>query len=1390
MAHNLDKRYEGLPMSADFELPIELEVKLRLREPGLLAKLDALVSLGLVSDAQVKVLCRTYLSEPLPEPQVIASPIAQKVEEDEREPKPLLPPVLSPVSPTNATTPAQLPPVLSPVAATKTPTPRQPQWIQSLMAELSVRWLLFLGVFMVVLSSGVLAATQWERFPPAGQYLVLFAYTMIFWGVSVWAQRQSQLRLTAQTLQWVSLLLLPVNFWTMDGFGLWESPLGWVAIAIATPILSFIAWQVLPLLLGDHRQSRRTLFPLAVYPVLCYLHWGWSFPGFATIAVYLGTIATALATVSPGTKKSGVNSKSPSPANLQPFKILLFSYALAILCGRAIFGIGVPIAQLGLAIAIGGWIILESDLTKEQPKIKGTIPPVVPQAGVDMLPREVTARPPQLFGYLGGWLMFAGWLVSVGEQPWQAIAISALALWWLGRRLPRFFHLFDTIAIFTITLQGYWLIRDIIPPAVRTSAIATGTQLAQAQQSPWALLGLTFFPYLLFVVWLTDWLYRRPPAQLQQGAKASARVGDAWALGFGVLLTLLSVPASSMRSLNLLASTLTLAVVTDRRLSWRTHGPTSARPIRPGEFGPFDFLVYLSHVSGLLALFSFVHWGFPRLPIFVWGLLLLALALAEWAVSLTLELKPDLALNLRISAWIESCWPVGLGLASLSYVFWVGNYDGLFYVDAAHWGIVWFATPLALTAIAHFSPDRRSLATGLSITTLILAQVLVWFTPATLLLGLGIGTVLMVVNTRLWQYTAVAAIAIGFGLSFVIHLLNMGVFGLPPISAEGWFVVSAIAVAALCVSYAVTRQRSSSLAQIYTKAYQGWAIGVGGLALAAISTHASNLYFGGFMESSVPILIATILIAGTLTYRMWLSPAAWTFYALGWAVELIAAETLIFFGRSLISLAIANLILGLVAALAGEWWIRRTGRPLRTSWKVIPLIYGVLGQALRWGTLTSWSGFTTLALVVIALTIGRRSREAKPLVYLALIGISVSAYEFLYYQISGLPDPAKFIAIATLGAAIVYNYRWLEPWLTDYLNLTKQEVEFFAHTHWGLSSFIWLSAVVVFSQSATAASSLGSIDLICVGTGVFLTNYALLQGRFPEFKEGEPDPRDRPEALQTAETWVYISMAESAAVGFYVFGYLPSNLQGMFIIWGGAIACVAAYFLDVFPWDRWGWPLRPWRLMARLLPGFAIITTGMRFLGDSTQEWSVSALIVAAFYVFLSYFHNQIRLTYWSAILLNWVILRGLLDAMVPEPIAYIIPMAAAVLYFAQVEPSLQPRDRKGIRHGIRVLAIASISLISLMTNHWLISGIINFLIAVAGLSLRIRAFLYVGTVTLLLNATYQLIILNALYPFLRWVIGLFVGIGCIWIAATVETRREQLVTLLQNWRVELESWD
>jgi uncharacterized membrane protein len=77
-----------------------------------------------------------------------------------------------------------------------------------------------------------------------------------------------------------------------------------------------------------------------------------------------------------------------------------------------------------------------------------------------------------------------------------------------------------------------------------------------------------------------------------------------------------------------------------------------------------------------------------------------------------------------------------------------------------------------------------------------------------------------------------------------------------------------------------------------------------------------------------------------------------------------------------------------------------------------------------------------------------------------------------------------------------------------------------------------------------------------------------------------------------------------------------------------------------------------------------------------------------------------------------------------------------------------------------------------------------------AGLMFRVRAFLYLGTGTFLLNAIERLIFLNTLSFFMRSLVGLTVGIFLIWIAATFETRREQIVTFVQNWLVELKQWE
>ncbi len=76
-----------------------------------------------------------------------------------------------------------------------------------------------------------------------------------------------------------------------------------------------------------------------------------------------------------------------------------------------------------------------------------------------------------------------------------------------------------------------------------------------------------------------------------------------------------------------------------------------------------------------------------------------------------------------------------------------------------------------------------------------------------------------------------------------------------------------------------------------------------------------------------------------------------------------------------------------------------------------------------------------------------------------------------------------------------------------------------------------------------------------------------------------------------------------------------------------------------------------------------------------------------------------------------------------------------------------------------------------------------------AGLVFRIRAFLYVGTLVFALNILNQLVLLNATYPFMKWLLGIAVGFSLIWIAADFERCRTQWLQLTQSWLQDLEGW-
>ncbi|MEH1862117.1 MAG: DUF2157 domain-containing protein [Nostoc sp.] len=1317
-------------MSSPLERPLKIEIRLPSSHPQLLEGLDIWLRLGLISDAQVRQLCREFL--------VCAVVLQPQAEAQTKV-------VFATSDPVQ-----QLP-----IGALQSSSGKQPQqkpakpnfigtMLQSLGAELSVRWLLFLGVFLVVVSSGVLAASQWARFPASGQYGVLFAYTLSFWGLSFWATRQDNLRLTAQTLLIATLLLVPVNFWAIDSFRLWQNPVDWIVVAIACPTLTAIT-----VLLSKNRTIFTNLhtgkLPLVNILGLSYLHWGWQLRGFPLIAVYLATLTTTIITVyhnlfqephtgseeDRGDVYDGLRLRRRLSISL-PAAVII--YSLIVLLVRAIFVTKVDVTLLGLAIGICGWLMT---WLAQQGRGAG-------EAGEVTLIYSSSSLSPSsllLWERLGDVLLFLGWVVSVVNHPWQAIAVSALGLWFVGSRLRRYSLKRDFAAVFVIGLETIWLGWRLVPDNLQKLAIATSTQLTNSQNEPWALLGIALLPYVILMVALTDSLYRSQKREL-------AKFGELLTLLFGAFLTTIAIANPALRSLNLLFSTATLAFVTQRR------SPSSLP------------LVYLTHIMGVLTFCFTINWLFPSLSQQAWASILLALMVAEWRFSLEEGL------------WQRSAWDIGLGLAAASFFLLWMNAESSWYGIAdnrSDWGVLWLVTPLALTGVANATIiERRITSRYLSVLAVIVAQLLTLQLPGIRLIGLAVGAGLMFANTHYLRNQVSAVITEGFVLSFIGALLWTGVPGLPRLAVAGWFVAGAIATLSLWLARTVLNRRGNELAVIYAAASDKWAIALCGLELLSLTLH-SVLIYQGFTTSGFLFLIATAIALAAIVYRSWREPTNWAFYGIGWCLELLIAQVLGLGERSIIRIAIANIALGLIAQLVGEWWRRRHQlERFPSSLHILPLIYGAFSILLRLDIFTEWTGLYSLGAALIVIGVGRRRENFKPLLYLGIIGVSISAYELLFYQMSQASGGALgdgLIAMSALGASIMYAYRILSPRLVSYFRLTPQELKRVAHIHWVWSSCLLMAAIT---------TPIGINRLVGLATGVFLIRYAIFQGRnsctSPSFFGG----------ITIAEMWVYLGLLEVAGMRIYWRETAVGRFwAGPLVPWNGAIACVVAYFLYILPWESWGWSKRPWQQAAYITPLIILWETRL-------QTYPITLVLAAGFYIFLAKVGENIRFTYISVALIDWALYRWFDSLHLTDALWYVTPIGFSLLYIAQVDIQLKLPEYKISRHLLRVLGsglICGWAILFHQNTAW-IPGIFSLIAIFAGLALRVRAFLYIGTATFLITTIYQSVIFSLQYSFLKWVVGLLVGILLIYIAANFETRRAQITSLIRSAIDEFQSWE
>lgn len=1298
------------------------------------------------------------------------------------------------------------------------PPSKVAQTVRSLISEFSTMWLLFLGVFLVVVSSGLLAASQWNNFDAQGQYLLLFAYTLGFFGVSFWTSKNERLRLTTRALQLVTLLLVPANFWAMDGLRVLTNPAGVGLGLIAGGLLSGIAIFLLQTsflfretqeINADSQKRKRTRrqlsqLSIATILILSWLHLGWLIsPYYPLIAVYLGIGAIATSTFL--NRDQGLNTADSSTF---PLALITGAYSTVLLVSRALLFANVSVFKLGLAFGICGWVLVQ--ITNKTERL----------ASASLSQQSVGNKSVLSFQKnLGQILLGSGWLVSVWDQyPWQAFTVSLLIAWILCDRLFKHEEPNDLTYLFVWGLQLLWLVKRLIPEAWGGHTFKYLLSLFQTT-SEIALLGVLLFPYaILFLVIAAIYRDRQKPSL--------AIRGELLALGFGVTLT-----SVSFLNLNTLCASLTLSAITLLAVQAK-RSPTSK---------DLSGLVYCAHIVSLIAI-SLGSYLFTRInSIFVWSGFLLGIMLLEWtvvlvigkfklqAVSLGDESSPQPLSqreNPHLQAWRDSAWHIGASLAALSYILlWNATIEGQrlgqfgsseLLINSSYWSVAWLSVPLSLTFLGTWREfTDRDLAIKLSIAGLAIAQFLTWTDDSSRLIGLGVAFALMLVNTRRSKSLLTTFNTVGYGLLFIAAMLWKFKVGDGQI-AQFTFGITGLIVSVLLLyvlNHWLKYRRDRHVAdlnlplnQSYAQAFDIWAAVLSAGLLILQSLLAINVFaFNADEQLFINLLPSTILVTLGLIYRVWQSlgqssskqyPPFWTEWGIAWSIELLTSGAIAVFNGSVIELAIANLALGFITQLLGDWWMQNTGDGTNRgeyprSWDIVPLIYGAMGSLFRIGSFSGLTGLFSLSTSLIGIGIGRRASQSNPvfkaLTYLSMVVATFSAYELLFYQMVANSKGGSLgdglVILATLACAIAYAYQLFTDWIVPYLRLSVREISISAHLHW-TTSVLFLLAGSVYQPSTTGG-------LIGGGLAIALAAYAITQGRSPLAKGGIEQAPLRKGDSEGSDLWIYTGIATGlGAIAYFIFFAFPNPwlIANVIQPYGAAIACIFAAILYLPPWEEWGWSEHPWHNTAFSLP---LIFTLF------PNNVALSLVIVGIFYAIYARVQDQIRASYLTVLLWDWAIFQNVGAANLGrfDFLSYVLVIGLSGLYFAQVEPSLRSHNSKALRHALRSLLTGAMGLIAFLYSFndpsiafatWGLS----FAFIILGLSFRIRAYLFMGTLTFILLVLTQAVILVTQYSFLMWALGIFAGIGFILVAANFEVRRDRILALFRGLALELESWE
>ncbi|MGL5875395.1 MAG: hypothetical protein ACRC2R_24045 [Xenococcaceae cyanobacterium] len=589
------------------------------------------------------------------------------------------------------------------------------------------------------------------------------------------------------------------------------------------------------------------------------------------------------------------------------------------------------------------------------------------------------------------------------------------------------------------------------------------------------------------------------------------------------------------------------------------------------------------------------------------------------------------------------------------------------------------------------------------------------------------------------------------------------------------------------------------------------------------------------MTSNWQFLVAALLVGIGIIYRYWRQPNNLAAYGVAWAVEIFVAQAIAIANYSNLILSTVNIGLGLFSLIFTSWLLSSRLRFAElTSFNLIPLLYALLGVLWRSSDFTAYTGLLTLGAAITGIGVGDRHRKWKGITYLSVAAISVAVYELVIYQMlqasgGSLADGFTILAIVAAAIALIYRifallfierrqraegrgqkeqFPWdsVEPAIEDrqikdygggayptsekeqgqikpsalcprtsafqggslgkrgnlaLFNLSLEEIVIVAHIHWAIGSILKIIAAGI------AIESTAHLTPVSVTVSLILGAYAIVQARDKNTK---------------SDWWVYVGLVEIAATTVYA--RLIWTQLSILDPWRAMLVCLVALTIYQMPWQSWGWRSTPWHRIALAMPAVTALLTV-----ENISYFSL--LVVAAFYARIAIGQRNIRWSYISLWFIDWGITKFLVENNFTNILLYASIISLSLFYVAQFDSYLITPAQRKKRHYLRIFASSIICSIALIFHQdtGIIPSIISFLLIFFGLGLKIRAFLFVGTITLIMTVFYQAFVLVFKYSFLKWIIGLVAGIILISIAANFERRRVQIVTVFQNWFEQLENW-